>query len=758
MPVGDKIPRADGRDKVTGVSQYIDDLPFSGLYGRTLRSRLPHGKVKAIEFDPNFDWSKIVSVDYRDLPGPNVIALIEDDQPCLVESEFKHAEEAILLLACEDKDLLDEACRHVKIIEEPLPILLDPEQSIKAGWILKTLEIERGDLAAGFAKAAHIVEGTYRVGHQEQLYIETQGIIATPRHDGGITIEGSMQCPYYVHRALTVLFGLPDEKVQIIQTVTGGGFGGKEDYPSIISAHAALLARKANRAVKMIYERGEDIRATTKRHPAIIRHRWGVSKDGDILAAEMNFIIDGGAYITLSPVVLSRGLIHGLGPYRHEAAKMSGQIAGTHTPPNGAFRGFGAPQSLYAAERHIDKIAKLLGKDPIALRKYLSLREGDLTVTGQELKESVGAFPVLDASLPKYYSRKQRVDAFNEEAKKTNSPLRRGIGFSYFFHGNGFTGNGEAKIKGKVDAEVFPDGRVKLYTGSTDIGQGTLTIFRQISAESLGLEVSQIDMAPQDTNQVPNSGPTVASRTCMVVGKVVEDVSRALIEELSAFIDKDSMQRVYYNKGLFTLDTFDQRGEVSNSYEVGTLADVAKAYAAKNGKNLRLQRQYQTAPGLVWDDKTYRGDAYPVYSWATDVVEVEVDTDTAEIRVVSCYTAHDIGRPIHPILAEGQVEGGTLQGLGYAFMEEVVWKDGRVYNDRLTNYIIPTSLDAPEIEVELVHVPYSGGPFGAKGVGEIPMDGPAPAVAQAIDYAVNVEATEAPLTPEKLMRLMSARS
>jgi CO/xanthine dehydrogenase Mo-binding subunit len=665
----------------------------------------------------------------------------------LVEQEFQHADEAILLLACEDRETLEAAARAVYIEEEALPATLDPEAAARQGLISKSLTIGRGDVDAAFSHAYRVIEGSYRVGHQEQLYIEPQGIIATAHADGSITVQGSMQCPYYVSHALAVLFGLPEERIQVIQAVTGGGFGGKEDYPSVIAAHTALLAKKAGRPVKMIYDRGEDIRATTKRHPAIIKHRWAVSREGDILAADVDMVIDGGAYVTLSPVVLSRGLIHGLGPYRHGAARLHGVIAVTNTPPNGAFRGFGAPQGLFAAERHLDRVAQELGLDPVALRHRISLREGDSTVTGQTLKESVGAFPVLNASLPRYYAKKEAVEAFNREAVATRRPTRRGVGFSYFFHGNGFTGNGEAKIKGKVDAAALPDGRVMLYTASTDIGQGTLTIFRQIAAETLGIAASDIDLAPQDTAQVPNSGPTVASRTCMVVGKVVEDVSRALVAALLPEVAARAgvePAAVTYQRGNFFL------GE--NARE--SLAAAATAHAKAHGKPLRVQRQYQSPPGIVWDDATYRGDAYPVYSWATDIIEVEVDLDTAETRLVSCYTAHDIGRPINPILAQGQVEGGTLQGLGYAFMEELVWKQGRVFNDRLTNYIIPTSLDAPEIEVELVEVPYSGGPFGAKGVGEIPMDGPAPAVAQAIEHAVGVHITQIPVTPERLMSLL----
>lgn len=748
MPVGENVGRADGYDKVTGRSQYVDDLPFVGLFGKTLRSTLPRGRVKSITFREDFDWSDVVRVDYRDIPGRNIIALIEDDQPCLVEREFLHADEAILLLACADRDKLEAAARAVHIEEEAIDAVLDPEEAKQQGKISKTLTISRGDLDAGFANAYKIVEGTYRVGHQEQLYIEPQGIIATAHPDGSITVQGSMQCPYYVHTALCVLFNLPEEKVQVIQAVTGGGFGGKEDYPSIISAHAALLAKKAGRPVKIIYDRGEDIRATTKRHPAILKHRWAVSREGDILAADVDLIIDGGAYVTLSPVVLSRGLIHGLGPYRHQAVRLHGVIAMTNTPPNGAFRGFGAPQGLFAAERHLDRVAQELGLDPVALRKRISLREGDTTVTGQVLQESVGAMPVLDTSLPRYYAKKAEVDAFNAEAAQRGLPLRRGVGFSYFFHGNGFTGNGEAKIKGKVDAAVLPSGRVVLYSASTDIGQGTLTIFRQIAAETLGLPEADIDMAPQDTQQVPNSGPTVASRTCMVVGKVVEDVSQALVDTLRPAVAARAgvaPEALRYEKGHYW-----HEGAPFES-----LAAAAAAHAEAHGKPLRVQREYQSPPGTRWDDKTYRGDAYPVYSWATDIVEVEVDLDTAETRLRSCYTAHDIGRPINPILAQGQVEGGTLQGLGYAFMEEVVWRNGRILNDRLTNYIIPTSLDAPEIEVELVHVPYAGGPFGAKGVGEIPMDGPAPAVAQAVEYATGARVTQVPITPERLLPLLA---
>ncbi len=391
--VGRNVLRKEGVAKVTGAAQYIDDIPFPNLlHGRTIRSTIPSGEITDIRF--NFDTAGFTIVDYRDVPRRNIVALIDDDQPCLAERTIRHVAEPILLLAHENREALLAA--DVQIAYRPSTPNYDPEASPTT---FKTITIEKGSLDEGFAAADVIIAGEYRMGHQEQLYIEPNGVVAVPGSlgggDAGVTVYGSMQCPYYVHRALKVLLGLPDDHVRVIQTETGGGFGGKEEYPSVIAGHAALLAMKSGRPVKVLYDRVEDMLATTKRHPAIVRHRTGVTRDGRLTAMDIDVVMDGGAYATLSAVVLSRGVIHGSGPYRCDHIRIRGRATMTNTPPNGAFRGFGAPQTQFAVEVHMDRIAGEIGLDPVRLREINALRPGDTTATGQRLGRDCSALRVL---------------------------------------------------------------------------------------------------------------------------------------------------------------------------------------------------------------------------------------------------------------------------------------------------------------------------------------------------------------------------
>src|SRR4051812_29034776 len=444
--VGRNVLRKEGASKTSGAAKYIDDLSFPGmLHARTIRSTIPAGEIAAIRF--NFDTAGFTIVDARDIPGRNVVALIEDDQPCLAERTIRHVAEPIVLLAHEDRDTL--AAADVQIDYTPSTPVYDP---IASPSVFKRIAIDKGRIDQGFALADVVVEGEYRMGHQEQLYIETNGIIAVPGNGvpddvDGITVYGSMQCPYYVHRALMVLMGLAGDKVRVVQTDTGGGFGGKEEYPSIIAGHAALLARKSGRPVKLIYDRVEDMVATTKRHPAVIRHRTGVTRDGRLTAMEIDVLFDGGAYATLSAVVLSRGVIHASGPYRCDHIRIRGRAAMTNTPPNGAFRGFGAPQTQFAVEVHMDRVAAELGLDPVRFREINALRPGDTTATGQRLGKDASALQVLrDAVKRTDFKRKWRT---LQRARPERSS-RRGIGLSLFFHGSGFTGGGEVKLASKA--------------------------------------------------------------------------------------------------------------------------------------------------------------------------------------------------------------------------------------------------------------------------------------------------------------------
>ena len=695
--VGRNVLRKDGHEKVTGLARYIDDIPFDDvLYVRTIRSSVAAGEIADIGF--SFDRTGFTLVDHRDIPGRNIVALIDEDQPCLATTQVRHVAEPILLLAHSNRTRL--AAAEVAITYRETTPNFDPERSNVS---FKSIALEKGQLDHGMAQADLVIEGQYRAGHQEQLYIEPNGVVAVPEN-GGVTLYGSLQCPYYVHRALTVLLNLPAEKVRVVQTETGGGFGGKEEYPSMIAGHAALVAMKSGRPAKLIYDRVEDMVATTKRHPAIVRHRTGVKKDGRLTAMEIEVVLDGGAYATLSAVVLSRGMIHASGPYRCDHVRARGRATMTNTPPNGAFRGFGAPQTQFAIEAHMDVIAERLGIDPLRLRERNALRPGDTTATGQKVGKDCSALQVLrEAGRRTSFSRK----------RKTFKGSNRGIGLSLFFHGSGFTGGGEVKLASKASLALTERG-VQIRVASTEIGQGTRTMHAQIVADTLGIPYDHVDVSIADTATVPDSGPTVASRTCMIVGRLLERCAEEMRRRLAG--------------------------------------NTPAAYFKKHG-GFVVTRQYEKPPGLEWDDEAYRGDAYGSYGWACDVVEVDVDPITYQATPVSFTTVHEIGRAIHPMLAAGQIEGGSLQGLGYALLEEVVMRGGKMANAQLTNYIIPTTLDTPPMTTGILENPYKHGPFGAKGVGEMPIDGPAPAVVNALRHA-GVVVTEIPATPEKIMKAM----
>ncbi len=740
--VGRSPRRVDGPDKVTGKARFLDDITFPGqLWGRTVRSTVAHGKIERLEFDPRFDWTGITRVTAADIPGDNVIHLIEDDQPCLAADVVRHWDEPIALLACDDRSRLEEALRHVRVDYAPLPAVLDPLRSTQ---VFKQYRYERAPelLAQAFASAHKVIEGRYEVRHQEQLYLEPNAVCAVPHPDGSLQLFGSLQCPFYVHRALKRLLKLEDSQLAVIQTITGGGFGGKEEYPSVIAGHAALLARKAGRPVKIVYGRDEDLAATTKRHPAVITHRTAVAADGTLLGGTIDVIFDGGAYATLSSVVLSRGAIHAPGPYRWPTCRVDAKAVATHTPPNGAFRGFGAPQTLFAVEMQMERIARELQLDPIELRRRNALVLGDVTATGQELKYSVSALEALETVARRSGWTQKRAANRGQTGRK-----RKGIGFSLVLHGSGFTGSGEVKLKARAGVELTPTG-CRALAASTEIGQGTNTIFSQMVADALGVPMSAVEVEVPDTSKVPDSGPTVASRTTMVVGGTLAAAARALQRALADFMAGDHRAdpaQVVCRGGFFW----------EGDRKLAPFGDVAQRYLAQRGP-LTIIEQYSHPAGVTWDDVTFRGDAYPVYAWAATTVEVEVDLDTYEVKLDRVVTAQDVGKAIHPVLCQGQVEGGTVQALGYALLEEVHYKEGRVVNNRLQSYLIPTALDAPPIEAILLENAYPHGPYGAKGVGELPTDGPGPAVAAAVLDATGAFLPELPLTPDRLMRALRA--
>src|ERR1700746_1821493 len=497
--IGKSVPRKEGREKVTGRAKYVDDLKFPGMiFGATVRSPVARGRILGIHFEPGIPWEEFTVVTAKDIPGNNCVPLLIDEQPCLAAEFVNHPEEPVVLLAHPDKYLLEEARRAVRIEIEPLPTVFSMDDSLARKhviWgtdnIFKSYQVNKGHVDAALREADLIVEGEYETGAQEQLYIEPQGMIARASEAEGVTVWGSLQCPYYVHKALVQLFGLPKERIRVVQTETGGGFGGKEEYPSMLAAHAALLAWKSGKAVKMIYDRAEDMAATTKRHPSQTVHRTALSRDGKILAMDIDFTIDGGAYETLSPVVLSRGTIHAAGPYNCPNVRVRSRAVATNAPPHGAFRGFGAPQSVFALERHLDRVAEAAGLTPDEFRRRNFIQQGETIAVGQVIHEKVDMDRLMDRAfeLSGYHEKRKRF-----EAENPGKMIRKGIGFASFFHGGGFTGSGEEHLASEVAAEATRDGRVRVMAASTEMGQGTNTIFSQIAGDVLGIGRVQIEL------------------------------------------------------------------------------------------------------------------------------------------------------------------------------------------------------------------------------------------------------------------------
>jgi CO/xanthine dehydrogenase Mo-binding subunit len=740
--LGAGVRRKDALEKVTGAIRYVDDIVYPGaLFGGTVRTRSPGGLIEGIEFDPAIDWSQYVVVTAADVPGENRIRLIDPDQPALAQREFRHAAEPVVLLAHADRHALARGLAGVRVVETPnaYPVF-DIDEALQAahpicpGNVFRDYRMLKGDPALGAAQAQVVFEGRFETGAQEHVYIEPQGMIAHVDAAGVLVIEGSMQCPFYVQDTLLALTDRTSDRLRIVHRTTGGGFGGKEEYPSHIAAHAALLTLKAHgRPVRLIYDRAEDMLATPKRHPSRSIVRLGAKRDGTLTLIDFDYALDGGAYTTLSPVVLSRGLIHAPGPYRCEHVNVRGRAVATNHPPNGAFRGFGAPQAIFAMEVALDGLARELGMTPLELRRRNMLQPGDMSAPGQLMDESMDFRRVLDEGLARsdYVARREAHARSNAQAQAEGSPLRRGIGLATFYHGAGFTGGGEVYLASKAAVRAHADGQVEILASSSEMGQGSSTTLCQIVAQALELPIEQVSQAAVDTHAVLNSGPTVASRTCMVVGRILEDAARQL------------RGRLEHEGGL-----------PAGSHTPEQFAQAC-ARMLEGGGELVVESRYEPPPNVNWDEKAFRGSPYASYAWAAYLAEVEIDLRTFEVRLTDFVAVQEIGKVVNPVIAAGQVEGGVVQALGYALLEKVVWgANGAMANNRITNYIIPTSADTPPIRVYFQEQPGGTGPSGAKGLGELPMDGPGPAIVNAINFALDTRIAAVPVLPEDVMQAL----
>jgi len=709
VDIGIPVTKVDNREKAGGFTKYIGDLRLEGmLYGKTLRSTRPRARIRSITI-PELPAGYYI-VDHKDVPGKNRVKFLVDDQPFLAEGIVNYIGEPILLIVGPDRQTIREIMRNITVDYEDIePILtLDQAQACLGGPIYNDNNIfaeysyAKGDVDEVFSRASQIICEEYTTGYQEHAYLENQGMIGVPDQDK-IAVYGSMQCPYYVKRALEQGLGLDESRVRVVQAALGGAFGGKEDFPSLIAGHAAVAAIKTGRPVAVLYERTEDMAVTTKRHPARITFSTAVDEQGFITGMKVDVKLDGGAYAGISDVVLQRIMFNITGVYNIAHLYVYGTVMATNTVPNGAFRGFGGPQAFFAMEMHMESLAKRIGVNSLEYKKRHMVRQGELTATG-------GTF-VHEVKLPEMIAAAEEMSGYSEKYKnyKANPGKRpKGIGMSLFYHGCGFTGSGERDyIKAKVKlVKGSLSGKVEILTAGVDMGQGLKTTLKKIVAQTLGISLEDVLCDNADTDRVPDSGPTVASRSIMIVGKLLEEAALEL-----------------------------------------------KARWAEPG-NIEVVKNYKHPERIKWDNKKLQGDAYPAYSWGLNVVEVEVDPLTFAVDVTGVWTVFDVGQPIDELIIQGQIEGGVLQGLGYAGMEVMNSRNGKMLQSSLTDYIIPTSMDFGKIHSKLVYNHYEDGPFGAKGAGELTLIGAAPAYVSAVSNALGIHINRLPVTPEYLMEVL----
>ena len=653
------------------------------------------------------------------------------------------------LVVADTQKAAKNAARLVKLEYKELPFIEDPLKSLEEESaklygednVFAKFIIKKGDPDKAIKEAHAVVEDEFTTNYQVHAYLETQGAIAVPEADGGLTVYSSTQCPFYVLDGVAAAANLGYHKVKIIQTVTGGGFGGKEDVPALVAAHASICALKVGRPVKLIYDRKEDFNSMSKRHPSWSKVTYAADKDGKITGCVVKYVLDGGAYSTLSPIVLWRGAVHAAGPYNIPNIRIEAYAAATNKVPCGAFRGFGQPQICFAQESLVDELAHKLKMDPIELRFMNILRTGDKTATGATIGASCGLEELLETV-------KIRSD-WNARMKKgkgvkVQSEKVRGLGVSVTYYGVGLGAKGRYLDRAGAYVNIYKDATVGVNVGNAEMGQGALTVLSQICAETLNAPYENIKLEEVDTSKVSDSGPTVASRTTLMSGNAILEAAAPM----RANIFKTAFD-LLLAKGA-------QGSRPMSAYQgVFSIGDISVTFGetVKECWNRRMkmgEQGWYVSPHTSYNMADGQGDAYVTYSYSADVAEVEVDLKTGVTKVLKIYAAYDVGKIINPRLAEGQAQGGILQGMSWAVYENLLYKNGIMLNPNFTDYVIATTADKPEYDITFIEKPYAEGPYKAKGMGEVPLIGVAPAVGNAVRNASGVRVKSIPILPEKV--------
>jgi len=738
--VGSSPVRVDGQPKVTGAEKFGGDgFPADALAVLVVRS--PHHRA-GFRFGDLEGWRRVhpgvVAVfTAADIPGKNCFGAIPPfaDQPALAEKEARFRGEAVALVAGERAAMAALDISGFPIDWTALPHALEPSDALRVdaallhqsrkGNLLTQGFVERGDTEAALARAEHVVSGAIETSYVEHAYIEPEAGFA--RMDGDtLVISACTQAPHMDREDAATVLGLPLEKVRIIPTATGGGFGSKIDMS--LQPLIGLVALKTGRAAALAYTRTESMSSTTKRHPASMTATIGADAEGLVAGMIFDGDFNTGAYASFGPTVASRVPVHASGPYFTPNYQARGRAIHTNGPVSGAFRGFGVPQATLMQETLYDALAEKLGMDRLAFRLKNAMRDGQTTVTGQKLEQGVGIVACLEALQPQWTRALEDAEAFN----LARGDIRRGVGVASCWYG---CGNTSIANPSTIKAGITADGAIVLHQGAVDIGQGSNTVIAQIFADALGVPLADVRLVGADTAITPDAGKTSASRQTFVSGKAAEKTAKALREAVLRFANVSPEATLAFEVGRIVV----REGEAVRRIDLSSLKADGDGYVF-------AARETYDPPTTALDEKG-QGKPYAVYGWGAQIAELEVDMKLGTVKLVKITAAHDVGRAINPLLVEGQIEGGIAQGIGMALMEEYI--PGRTEN--LHDYLIPTIGDVPPIESILIEVPDPEGPFGAKGLGEHVLIPTAPAILNAIRHATGVLVTKAPATPTRVL-------
>ncbi len=733
--VGREIPKVDALEKVLGAAQYGADRTMDqALHLKVVRSKKPHAKIVSIQYDEAVRVPGVERVfTAKDIPGKNWIGIITKDQPVLASDRVRYVGDPVALVAAKSAAAAEEAANKVMVVYEDLPFISSPEEALKPhapsihekGNLLLEFHVTKGDVQVGFKEADFIEEETYATTWVEHAYLEPDAGIAYLDEEGRIAIVCPTQNVHYDQKDVASTLGLPLEKVRVIQSATGGGFGGRLDIT--VHCFLALAVYHLRKPVKIVYSREEVFQGTSKRHPLTICYKGGARKDGSLTAVEVDILCDSGAYASYGVAVCIRSAVHATGPYHVPHVKVRSRIVYTNNPWSGAMRGFGVPQMAFAHESQMDLLAQGLKMDPIELRLKNALYIGAETATGQTLTSSVG----MGETLRKVKAWRDKEPFSREDPKRPY--IKKGIGIGSMWYGIGNTGVANPST---AQVEIHPDGEIRLLTGAADIGQGSDTALLQIASETLGINLREVRLIRADTARTTDAGATSASRQTYISGNAILNA----IKNLKQLALKEASLILGVPEKELLVD-----GGLIRSKSNSTISISIQGVARKCGKLLRGEGLFDPETTKL-DPKTGQGIPYAAYAFATHLAEVEVDTETGRVKVNRVVACHDVGKAIHPKNVKGQITGGVAMGLGFALMEEFVPEETFSF----VNYLIPTSKDVPEVIPLLVEDEEPTGPFGAKGVGEPALIPTAPAILNAIADAIGHRIYQLPANLERV--------